>query len=230
MAASHTGCNLPGRMPEVPAAEERIIWSDADLLVVDKPARLLSVPGRGPEKQDCLSRRIQSLHPEALVVHRLDMATSGLMVMARNTRVQRLLGDMFASRSICKRYLALVRGRPTAPLGVWQAIRLPIALDWPHRPRRTVADAGKPSVTYWRPLLLQEPDQTLVELRPETGRTHQLRVHMHAIGHGIVGDALYGTEEEGLAESPRLMLHAAELAFTHPVLATRLQFESPASF
>ncbi|MEO8855416.1 MAG: RluA family pseudouridine synthase [Burkholderiaceae bacterium] len=208
------------------------VHADEALLVLDKPAGVLSVPGRGPDKQDCLSRRIQTNYPDALVVHRLDMATSGLMLMARGLRAQRLLGEAFASHRIGKRYFAVVHGWPAAPLGIWQSIDQPIAVDWPNRPRRTVSDEGKPSLTLWRALRPEGPDSTWVELEPKTGRTHQLRVHMNAIGHPIVGDALYGREDFDPTEiqAKRLLLHSAEIAFEHPISGLPMRFKSPPRF
>ena len=173
---------------------------DADLLVVNKPAGLLAVPGRGEDKQDCLSARVQRIYPNALVVHRLDMATSGLMLMARNPLAQRVLSLAFAERRVHKRYVAVVHGLMTLPLNTladadgWRLIDLPIAVDWPNRPLRVINhDAGKPSQTRWRMDYQDAPSQTTrLQLEPLTGRSHQLRVHLQALGHPIVGDALYG--------------------------------------
>jgi tRNA pseudouridine32 synthase/23S rRNA pseudouridine746 synthase len=176
---------------------------DDDLLVVDKPAGLLAVPGRGEDKQDCLSARVQKIYPDALVVHRLDMATSGLMLMARNPNAQRVLSLAFAERRVHKRYTAVVHGVMTSPLNTladadgWRLIALPIAVDWPNRPLRVINhDSGKPSQTRWRidSYSGQDPQTqtTRLQLEPLTGRSHQLRVHLQALGHPIVGDALYG--------------------------------------
>lgn len=207
-----------------------VLHADDALLVLDKPAGLLSVPGRGPDKQDCLSTRAQRCYPDALVVHRLDMATSGLLLMARGKQVQHTLGQAFENRRIGKRYLACVRGNlAPAPSG-WGTIDLPIAVDWPHRPRRTIQPhGGKPSTTRWRVIPTAETGCTRLELEPLTGRSHQLRVHLQAIGHPIVGDALYGRPEDNEGTC-RLMLHAAELAFAHPVSGQAMHFRSEPDF
>jgi len=212
----------------VPPAEPRILYADDTLLVVDKPAGLLAVPGRGPDKQDCLSARIQQLHPDALVVHRLDMATSGLMLMARGKPSQQALSRSFADRAVHKTYQAVVRGNP-AP-GGHGTIDLPILLDWAQRPRRVIsADGGKPSTTHWRVLGEFGNAHTRVELVPVTGRSHQLRVHMLAIGHPILGDPLYFLGDSAdLAD--RLMLHASRIAFPHPVTGQAQQFDCPPDF
>jgi tRNA pseudouridine32 synthase/23S rRNA pseudouridine746 synthase len=205
----------------------RLIHLDDDLLVVDKPAGLLSVPGRGPDKQDCLSRRVQAQVPGALVVHRLDMATSGLMLMARHSRSQTQLGQAFEARRIQKQYIAVVHGRLIGG-DDWQLIDLPLAADWPRRPLQKVdRDRGKPSQTRWR-ILERGTLSTRLLLEPLTGRSHQLRVHLQAIGHPIVGDALYA---DGAADpATRLMLHASALSLEHPRSAQPLHFESPAPF
>lgn len=208
------------------------VFEDADLLVLEKPSGLLCVPGRGADKLDCLSRRADALWPGALVVHRLDQATSGLVVMARNPAAQRLLSAAFAERKIQKRYQAIVQGNPqdlaqTADAGGWRTIDLPIAADWERRPMRVVDAAGKASQTEWRVLGLGTcAASTRLELAPLTGRTHQLRVHLAAIGHPILGDALYGDA----ASAARLALHATRLAFEHPRTGQRLQFVSMPSF
>ncbi len=211
----------------------QIIYEDSSLLVLNKPAGLLSVPGRGDDKQDCLSRRVQSCFPEALVVHRLDMATSGLMLMARNIDVQRTLNHQFEQRVVYKRYLAVVDGclPPVQKPGSWSLIDMPIALDWPNRPLRIIDMAtGKPSQTRWRTVASDKAaNTTRVELEPITGRSHQLRVHLLALGHPILGDALYGPETVW-ARSPRLLLHACTLRLVHPVSNAALCVVSPADF
>jgi tRNA pseudouridine32 synthase/23S rRNA pseudouridine746 synthase len=209
----------------------QVVFVDESLLVLDKPAGLLSVPGRGEDKQDCLSHRAQQHYPDALVVHRLDMSTSGLLVMARGLDVQRKLNDAFAERLIHKRYEAIVNGVIEATDGAWQRIDLPILLDWPNRPRRIIdAQQGKPSCTRWQ-LLATDPlhNTSRVALEPVTGRSHQLRVHLQAIGHAILGDMLYASPQ--VAElSGRLLLHACMLELTHPVHQQTIQFVSPAPF
>jgi tRNA pseudouridine32 synthase / 23S rRNA pseudouridine746 synthase len=205
---------------------------DADILVLGKPAGLLTVPGRGPDKQDCLSARAQHRWPGALVVHRLDMATSGLVLMARHIQAQRSLSQAFADRQVHKRYVAVVSGLLVQPVAsdAWSEIELPIAVDWPRRPMRVVDPQGKPSTTRWRPVSHDgEAQTTRIELEPLTGRTHQLRVHLQALGHPIVGDALYGPPEVA-SRMPRLLLHAAELAFQHPVTGALQRFHLPPPF
>lgn len=209
------------------------LHADGALLVLDKPAGLLAVPGRGPDKQDCASTRAQAQWPDALIVHRLDMATSGLLLMARGTDIQRTLSMAFESRAVHKRYVALVAGHLTAPADGWGEIDLPLKSDWPNRPRQKVDAHGKGSLTRWRVLAHEEDAQgqarTRLELEPVTGRTHQLRVHLQAIGHPILGDALYADEAD-CARSARLLLHASDLALTHPVSGAALHWHSPAPF
>ena len=209
----------------------RLIHLDEDLLVLEKPAGMLAVPGRGPDKQDCASRWAQSQVPGALVVHRLDMATSGLMLMARHALSQRLLSQAFERRTIAKQYTAMVRGL-LKDAGHWQTIDLPLAADWPRRPLQKVdAQHGRPSLTRWR-VLAQEEDRTRVLLEPVTGRSHQLRVHLQAIGHPIMGDVLYGhgVQAQGPAPAPRLLLHASSLSLSHPRSGQTLHFDSPVPF
>ena len=209
-----------------------LLFADDHLLVLDKPSGLHAVPGRGEDKQDCLSARVQAIYPDALIVHRLDRDTSGLLVMARGLANQRTLNRAFSERRVHKRYVAVVEGHLTAPGEEWNLIHLPICLDWPNRPLHIVdAQHGKPSTTRWRVLarLDQPAPATRVDLEPVTGRSHQLRVHLKAIGHPILGDSLYATPE-GLARADRLLLHAYELAFEHPVSGAALSFESPAPF
>ena len=195
------------------------------MIVLEKPAGLLAVPGRGEDKQDCLAARARALWPDALVVHRLDMATSGLFVMARGLPAQRTLARAFEDREVDKRYQAIVAGRAAEDSGV---IDLPLAADWPNRPRQQVHVEGRRSVTHWR-VLADEATATRLELVPVTGRTHQLRVHLLAIGHPILGDALYAPPE--VAErTPRLLLHACSLVLPHPANGERLAFESPPPF
>lgn len=197
-----------------------VVYADASIVVLNKPSGLLSVPGRGEDKQDCLSARVQALFADALVVHRLDMATSGLVVMARSVAVQRALNDAFAAREVHKRYLAVVHGVTdvTEVTDAWQTIDLPILVDWPNRPLRKIDPIdGKPSTTRWRRVSADLAANTArLELEPLTGRSHQLRIHLQAIGHPILGDTLYAPAEVAAA-SPRLLLHAAALGFKHPV-------------
>jgi tRNA pseudouridine32 synthase/23S rRNA pseudouridine746 synthase len=211
----------------VPEAESGFETVDADrhLLVLNKPPGLLSVPGKGLDKQDCLSLRVQNAYPEARVVHRLDMATSGLMLMARGPVMQAALSKLFETRAIHKRYVAVVDGQMDSGPD-WQLTDLPIALDWPHRPLRIIHADGKASQTRWR-ALHYEPDTntTRVELDPLTGRSHQLRVHLKALGHPILGDSLYAPEGVAVM-APRLLLHATGLQFTHPAEGDNVAFYS----
>lgn len=205
-----------------------MVYRDDALLVLAKPAGLLSVPGRGEERQDCLATRVQAEYPDALVVHRLDMATSGLLVMARGAGMQRRLSEMFREREVEKRYVALVAGQLSAAEG---AVDLPLIADWPKRPRQKVdREIGKPSLTLFRVLgYAPEWDATRVELTPVTGRSHQLRVHMLSLGHPILGDELYG-DSPSRQRAGRLLLHASRLSFAHPLGGDRLEFCSPPPF
>lgn len=214
------------------ASALRVLHVDDHLLVLDKPAGLLSVPGRGADKADCLSARAQALYPDALIVHRLDMATSGLLLMARGADTQRRLSRAFAEREVSKRYVAVVAGRlEAAAADGWGVIDLPIAADWPNRPLRIIdPERGQPSVTRWRVLGAgSAAGTTRVELEPVTGRSHQLRVHLQALGHPILGDALYAPPQIAVA-SARLLLHACRLGFVHPHSGVAMEFSSPAPF
>lgn len=206
-------------MPEI------ILYVDDHMLVAEKPAGLLSVPGRLPENKDCLITRLQIDYPDALTVHRLDMATSGLMVFARGAEVHRTLSKAFADRQVSKRYVAMVAG---VLVGEGE-VDLPLISDWPNRPRQMVDHhIGKPSLTRWQ-VTGEGQGATRVELEPVTGRSHQLRVHMMAIGHPILGDVFYAPPEiEDL--SPRLLLHAERLSLPHPVSGETMSFQSPTPF
>ncbi|MDR3452733.1 MAG: pseudouridine synthase [Rhodoferax sp.] len=210
------------------------LFVDDTLLVLDKPSGLLAVPGRGADKQDALSTRVQRLYPDALIVHRLDMATSGLMLMARGIHAQRSLSKAFAERAVHKSYEAVVDGHLLPPANDpdgWGVIDLPIIVDWPRRPLRMIdAHQGKPSITHWRVLAHDAAaNTTRLELAPITGRSHQLRVHLQALGHPIVGDALYASAPVQ-AKANRLLLHACVLTMTHPVTREILTLTSPAPF
>lgn len=203
------------------------LFVDDSLLVVDKPAGLLSVPGRGEDKADCLASRIQARFADALIVHRLDMSTSGLLLLARGEEMHRQLSRLFRERLVDKRYIAVIDGRLEAEAG---EVALPLICDWPNRPRQKVDfEIGKRSLTKFR-RLAYDPDSntTRVELEPITGRSHQLRVHMAELGHPILGDDLYGGSAEGKAE--RLLLHAMDLAFVHPLSGEALNFHCPPPF
>lgn len=205
-----------------------VVHLDDNFIILNKPSGLLSVPGRGPEKADSLASRVQARYPDALTVHRLDMETSGLIVMARGADTHRLLSGHFEHRRVHKRYVAIAGGKFNPPQGT---IDLPLMLDWPNRPHHIVDHAqGKPSKTHFLVLDYDTAfDCSRVELEPFTGRTHQLRVHLQSIGHPILGDTLYATEALKKA-APRLLLHACELAFAHPVTGERLEFRSEPDF
>ena len=213
----------------VPPAEPlRLVHRDDTLVVVDKPAGLLSVPGRGAERADCAASRVLAWAPDALVVHRLDMGTSGLLLFARGPAMQRLLSGLFMTRSVQKRYLAVVHGCVDGDEG---SIDLPLMADWPRRPRQKVdLQQGKPSVTRWQVVdRAGDPTgvSTRLSLEPVTGRSHQLRVHMAALGHPIVGDELYGPQP---VAAPRLHLHAAALSLVHPVSGAATHWQAPVPF
>lgn len=202
------------------------IYQDAQLIVLDKPSGLLAVPGRGPDLQDCLSARVQALLPTALVVHRLDRDTSGLMVMALTPEVQRELSRQFADRTVQKSYVAVVHGCPRESEGV---ICLPMRKDFDRPPRHMIDyEQGRPAETHWR-VLERGADRARLELKPITGRSHQLRLHLAAIGHPILGDPLYA-EASALAMSPRLLLHAEGLEISQPVTGERLKWRSACPF
>lgn len=199
-----------------------LIHADEHLLIVDKPAGLLSVPGRLPENRDCMVSRLQAIHPDALTVHRLDQVTSGLMVHAIGKDMQRALAGMFERREVCKDYVAVVDGEVEGDAG---EIALPLICDWPNRPKQKVDhDVGKPSLTRWR-VLERHVGSTRLALQPVTGRSHQLRLHLASIGHPIQGDTLYGA-----APYARVLLHASRLAFLHPANGNRVAFESRPPF
>lgn len=205
-----------------------LYYVDEHLLVVNKPAGLLSVPGRGEDKQDCMINRVMREYPNAFIVHRLDMDTSGLLLMARGKPMQSALSILFQQRTVHKRYLAVVGGKLKQSEG---EINLPLLLDWPNRPKHKVDyEAGKPSLTRYSVLSYDTVnDLSRVELEPFTGRSHQLRVHLMSLGHPIVGDELYATAELK-AKADRLLLHAWQLGFQHPITHEQLQFECEADF
>jgi tRNA pseudouridine32 synthase/23S rRNA pseudouridine746 synthase len=203
-----------------------ILYKDNDIIIVDKDADLLSVPGRGPDKLDSVFHRLTLTFEEVHIVHRLDMATSGIIVFARNKEALRHLQQQFQHRQTEKSYQAIVAGKLTPNEG---AINLPMRCDWPNRPKQMVCyEFGKKSLTRWR-VMEHTNGNTRVELTPITGRSHQLRIHCDALGHPILGDNLYGTTESQAA-SQHLCLHAQSLTFTHPLSLERLTFESPVPF
>jgi len=200
------------------------IYTDDDIIIVEKPSGLLSVPGK--TEPDCLEARIRKDYPESLTVHRLDMATSGLMVFARNANAQRHIGLQFEKRMTEKTYIARVWGQVKNDKG---EIDLPLITDWPNRPRQMVChERGKPSLTEWQ-VLERKENTTRVKLYPKTGRSHQLRVHMLAIGHVILGDRLYA-DEEAFLTAPRLQLHAHKLKLRKPTGGEWAEFISPCPF
>ena len=212
-----------------PAQQElQIHYADEQLIVLDKPAGLLSVPGRGADKQDCLSSRVQRRYPEALNVHRLDMETSGLIIMARNPAMQRSLSRLFEQRRIEKHYMAVVDGYVRQQQG---SVDLALVCDWPKRPRQKVdAKHGKAAMTrYHRLQYHAQTNCSVLHLVPITGRTHQLRVHLMSIGHAILGDRLYAPAHV-INKAPRLLLHASYLAFEHPASGAVVEIESQAGF
>lgn len=198
------------------------------MLIVDKPGGLLSVPGRGKDKQDCLLSRVRHDFCDALIVHRLDMETSGLMVLARSRETHRQLSQSFEQRRVKKHYKAIVFGQIRNESGL---IDIPLRCDWANRPRQKVDYViGKPSRTYYKVRSYDvEADTTYVDLYPETGRTHQLRIHMKSIGHPIAGDQLYMNGRQQSPYSSGLLLHAVSLEFNHPKTNESVHFvcESP---
>jgi tRNA pseudouridine32 synthase / 23S rRNA pseudouridine746 synthase len=212
-------------MPSSPDHPTPIVYADAHLLVASKAAGLLAVPGRGPDKADCLSLRLQQLYPDALIVHRLDQATSGLMVFARGIAMQRALSALFETRQVHKNYVAVVQGMLRTDE---DDVALPIGADWLARPLRKIDQQdGKAALTHYRVLSRDTAAQTSrLLLQPVTGRTHQLRVHMAAIGHPILGDALYGDA----ASATRLLLHAQALALPHPADGKPMAWHDAAPF
>lgn len=228
---------LPAQAPDGPAQRPpplayrppaepwlTVLHIDAALLALSKQSGLLSVPGKTPDLADCLEARAQARHPDARTAHRLDLETSGVVVMARGAAALRHLNAQFAARRTRKVYIARVAGRIAAESG---RIDLPLRADWPRRPMQRVDfDAGKPSVTEWR-VLAREADATRVELRPLTGRSHQLRVHMLSLGHPILGDPFYAPPER---RAGRLQLHARTLELRHPADGRWMRFDDPTPF
>jgi tRNA pseudouridine32 synthase/23S rRNA pseudouridine746 synthase len=202
-----------------------ILHEDHEIVVLDKPAGLLSVPGRGPDLADCLITRVKAVFPQALLVHRLDRDTSGVIVFALTPHAQRNLSMQFEEKRTKKTYQARLQGLLEPREGT---VDLPLIVDWENRPRQMVCHAtGRPAQTDWR-VLRYEGETTRVRLLPRTGRTHQLRVHMLAMGHVILGDSIYAT---GAAlDHPRLMLHAEELRLNHPETGRGMSFRAPVPF
>ena len=206
----------------------RVIYEDSDLILLDKPSGLLSVPGRGEDKQDCMLSRLQVEYPTAEVVHRLDMSTSGIIMFAKHKLAQSQLSKLFQGKLIDKEYMACVAGIPDK---TEDTITLPIITDWPNRPKQKVDfTTGKPSTTRYQVIETKlDLDCSYIRLYPITGRSHQLRIHMSEIGHPILGDELYGTEESRKA-SPRLLLHSTRIAFIQPLSGVKIDINSTAEF
>jgi tRNA pseudouridine32 synthase / 23S rRNA pseudouridine746 synthase len=205
----------------------QIVYQDAYFIAIDKPAGLLSVPGRSESLQDCAVHRVKKRFPQALLVHRLDEATSGLLLFALSPGVQKALSAAFEARQVQKTYHAWVHGINLPERGVIDA---PIAIDWPNRPLRQIDfEAGQSAITHFQLLLKNEQTiQILCRLKPQTGRTHQLRVHLKHLGHPIVGDRIYGVPDD---QASRLMLHASSLEFDHPIYVNHaITLESRAPF
>ncbi|CAM4160504.1 bifunctional tRNA pseudouridine(32) synthase/23S rRNA pseudouridine(746) synthase RluA [Pseudoalteromonas ostreae] len=203
-----------------------ILFQDDDLLIVNKPSELLTVPGKDPKHADCLIARVNRVFPTAKIVHRLDMATSGIICLAMHKAAHRHLSMQFQERQTAKRYIARVYAKLEPLTG---SVNLPLICDWPNRPKQMVDhDKGKPSLTHYT-VLEHEPHATRVELTPITGRSHQLRVHMLSLGHPILGDRLYA-HPDALAAAPRLQLHAQMLQLTHPRTAQIMTFEAEPEF
>ena len=203
--------------------QEKIIYIDDDLIIVDKPAGLLSVPGKAEDNRDCLITRIQEKYPEAIIVHRLDMATSGLMILPRSKRAEKRISVQFQRRKVLKKYVALLHGVIDDDEGV---ITAPLICDWENRPRQKIDfEIGKPSQTYFE-VLARNEDTTRVCFWPSTGRSHQLRMHSIYIEHPICGDLFY-IGDDGYK---RLMLHASYLEFKHPMSGEKIAFESLPDF
>lgn len=202
-----------------------ILHEDAHIVVVNKPSGLLSVPGRGEHLADCLIERLRLAFPQILLVHRLDRDTSGVMIFAQTPAAQRHLGQQFENRQTKKTYVARVWGQIAEKEGT---VDLPLIVDWPNRPKQMVChDTGKPAITDWK-VVKREETETRVRLMPRTGRSHQLRVHMLALGHPILGDPFYAS---GAAlEYPRLMLHSEELRVKHPDTGIGMKFRAKADF
>jgi tRNA pseudouridine32 synthase/23S rRNA pseudouridine746 synthase len=211
--------------PDPALPDPRVVHADDWIVVADKPSGLHSVPGKGEEKADSAIGRLGRVFPGIRLVHRLDRDTSGVMVFARTHPAQAALGRQFEGRSVEKTYVARLAGQLAGDSG---EVDLPLCVDWPNRPRQHVDHAnGRPARTLWR-VIGRAEDETRVELRPLTGRSHQLRVHMAALGHPILGDTLYAGE--GAQDHPRLMLHAAEIVFDHPGSGARVSYAAPPPF
>lgn len=215
---------MPAPSPYCPPPAESIatIHIDEEIVLVDKPSGLLSVPGRGPEKAFCAQSVVSDRHGPSLTVHRLDMDTSGLMVFARTKDAQRTLSRQFEKRTVDKTYEALVEGSVAGDAGTIDKAIAKYSLD---RPLRHLDPDGQSAITHWR-VLERTPQQSRLQLHPETGRSHQLRLHLASMGHPILGDVFYGDK----TRYPRLCLHAKVLEIDHPRTEARLRFSAPTPF
>lgn len=221
----HKPSLIPDFAYDPPDTPLSILYEDAAIIVVDKPAGLLTVPGKLENRQDCLITRLQAARWDALTVHRLDCDTSGVIIFARTKQAQGFLGQEFEQRRAQKTYIARLQGRLTPDSGT---VDLPLGSDWDYRPRQKVDhERGRPAVTDWE-VVDRTDSETRVLLSPHTGRSHQLRVHMLALGHPILGDQIYAPET--LADHPRLMLHAWTLSLHHPTSGNRMTFTAPLPF
>jgi tRNA pseudouridine32 synthase/23S rRNA pseudouridine746 synthase len=221
----HKPSLIPDFAYDPPDTPLRFLHEDAQVLVLDKPEGLLTVPGKLANRQDCLLTRLQAVRWDALLVHRLDCDTSGVIIFARTKQAQGFLGQEFEKRRAEKTYVARLRGRVERDSGT---VDLPLGSDWDYRPRQKVDhDRGRPAVTDWQ-VIERSESETRVRLTPHTGRSHQLRVHMLALGHPILGDQIYAPETT--KDHPRLMLHAETLSVHHPATGERIAFAAPAPF
>ena len=217
---------LPPYLVPHSQAPIHLIYEDTDLLLVDKPHHLLSVPGRHPLNHDSLIRRLQRRYPDVQAVHRLDLDTSGLMVVPKHRKSLAELARQFQRREIEKEYTAIVWGEVKEDTG---SIELPIATDWPNRPKQIICEErGKPALTHFD-VLKRANNRTLVKLKPVTGRSHQLRIHMQSLGHPIIGCDMYA-HPEALEASDRLLLHATRLKLCAPSTGNWLSAFSPIPF
>lgn len=221
----HRPSLIPDFAYDPPTGPLAILHEDAAILVVDKPAGLLTVPGKLENRQDCLITRLQATRWDALTVHRLDCDTSGVIIFARTKQAQGFLGQEFEQRRAQKTYIARLKGQLQPDSGT---VDLPLGSDWDYRPRQKVDhEHGRPAVTDWQ-VIDRSEDETRVRLTPHTGRSHQLRVHMLTLGHPILGDQIYAPET--LAHHKRLMLHAESLSLHHPTTKDRVTFTAPVPF
>lgn len=213
-------------MNKTPPKTDWILYADEQLIVINKPSGLLSVPGKSEQNKECVLTHLHKTHPEALIVHRLDMDTSGIMVLAMNKQAHRSLSIQFQDRKVNKKYYALCAGRLLTKAGY---IQLPMRCDWDRRPKQIIDfNHGRSAQTHWQ-IMTQFKNHFSVELSPITGRSHQLRLHMKSLGHPILGDNLYA-DPVSIAEHSRLMLHAGELEFSHPETQQILKIKSSPEF